>query len=563
MSVDRRRSGSESDSNSNNKVIAWIVSSGAVLSLSGLIILAVGAVLLLAVPDLETAGKVLIVLSGLMITVSTLTHLSEVKNAVIARTGRYAINTLVMVFAFGAILMLLGYISLQNSVRIDLTATKQFTLAPQTLKVLKELKKPVQATVYSDPEQVSQEQIRMQADNFFFEFNKRNKDFTFEFVDPDLKPSLARRDGVKGYPSIVFKVPDSESNPHILTPTSFGETLVLSEQDLVSALLISTGQKQKIVYMLTGHGEKHIDDSDIESEGFGLARAGLVGDNYIVKSLNLKQSESVPDDAAVLIVAGPSSSILMDEREKIEAYLEDSGRAMFLIDDAASSQMNQLLNKWGIHLPKGTIIDESSSANSDPRSPIVRRANYIEGHQITEPLDDTFFIEATGIVDVIERAPEGLPPNPDEINITHIPLAATSLVSCISMKQDDMDCSDPAVLNGPFPIAMAIESVAMVGQKAPRVDIGEEIPTTHIIVFGDSDFASKKYYRSLNNGDFFLNSVDWLTKNYDLISIRAKPHAFRQLVIDPKEFDFIRYSSWFLVPSGIIMLAVIAWWRRR
>ena len=34
MSVDRRRSGSESDSNSNNKVIAWIVSSGAVLSLS-------------------------------------------------------------------------------------------------------------------------------------------------------------------------------------------------------------------------------------------------------------------------------------------------------------------------------------------------------------------------------------------------------------------------------------------------------------------------------------------------------------------------------------------------
>ena len=279
MSVDRRRSGSESDSNSNNKVIAWIVSSGAVLSLSGLIILAVGAVLLLAVPDLETAGKVLIVLSGLMITVSTLTHLSEVKNAVIARTGRYAINTLVMVFAFGAILMLLGYISLQNSVRIDLTATKQFTLAPQTLKVLKELKKPVQATVYSDPEQVSQEQIRMQADNFFFEFNKRNKDFTFEFVDPDLKPSLARRDGVKGYPSIVFKVPDSESNPHILTPTSFGETLVLSEQDLVSALLISTGQKQKIVYMLTGHGEKHIDDSDIESEGFGLARAGLVGDN--------------------------------------------------------------------------------------------------------------------------------------------------------------------------------------------------------------------------------------------------------------------------------------------
>ena len=59
MSVDRRRSNSETDSDSNNKVIGWIVSSGAVLSLSGLVILAVGVLLLLAVPDLETAGKVL------------------------------------------------------------------------------------------------------------------------------------------------------------------------------------------------------------------------------------------------------------------------------------------------------------------------------------------------------------------------------------------------------------------------------------------------------------------------------------------------------------------------
>ena len=563
--MDRRRA-SASDSledKRENKFVKLIVSSGAVLSLSSLVMLSVGFVLLLAVPDLVMAGKVLIVLSGLMLIVSTLTHLPEIKDAVLARTGRYALNTLVMIFAFGAILILLGYISFQNSVRVDLTATRQFTLAPQTLKVLTELSKPVKATVYSDPGVVKHEQIKIQADNFFFEFNKRNKDFTFEFIDPDLKPSLARRDGVKEYPSIVFKVPDSELNPYLLAPTNFGATLVLSEQDLVSALLIATGQKQKIIYMLTGHGEKNIDDSDIESEGFGLAKAGLVGDNYIVKSLNLKQAESVPDDAAALIVAGPKSSILMDERAKIEAYLKDSGRAMFLIDDATSSQMNQLLNKWGVNLPKGSIIDETSSANSDPRSPIVRRSNYLEDHQITRPLDDTFFVEATGILDIIERAPEGLPPNPDEINITHTPLAATSLVSCISLKQDDMDCSDREVINGPFPLAMAIESVAIVGEEAPSLDIGEEIPTTHIIVFGDSDFASNKYYMALNNGDFFLNSVDWLTKNYDLISIRAKPQAFRQLVIDPKEFDFIRYSSWFLVPSGIVMLAVIAWWRRR
>jgi ABC-type uncharacterized transport system involved in gliding motility auxiliary subunit len=83
------------------------------------------------------------------------------------------------------------------------------------------------------------------------------------------------------------------------------------------------------------------------------------------------------------------------------------------------------------------------------------------------------------------------------------------------------------------------------------------------VVIGDSDFASNKYYFAYTNSDLFLNSINWLTKDYALISIRPKPIVFRELVLTRREFNFIRYSSWFLLPSAIAFMALIVWWRNR
>jgi ABC-type uncharacterized transport system involved in gliding motility auxiliary subunit len=540
-----------------------IVDSGPILSLAGAVILAGGLVVWITIRELRGPAQVLISLALLMLLISILTHLPAVRSAVTARTGRYAANTLIMVAALTAILVLVAFISTENSYRLDVTATRQFTLAPQTKKVLGNLKEPVKATLYSSPSDIRQVIIKQQADDFFFEFNHRNRNFTYEFIDPDLKPSQARRDGVTEYPTVVFKALESERNPYLLTPIFFGTDFVLSEQDLVSALLISTGEQQKVVYFTTGHSERDSGDAKEDSNGYGLARQGLLGDNYEVVTLNLLQVEAIPADAAVLIIAGPSGSFLVDERDKIELYLRGGGRAMFLLDDAVNTQLNKFLNKWGVDLPRGNIVDLGSSTTGDPRSPIVRRSAYNRENPITRPLDDTFFTEATGILDIIKRAPAGLPQNPDELNIGLTPLASTSLLSCITTDRDLSDCSGANDIFGPHPIAMVIEAVAPVGEAPPQVSPGEEVKQASIVVFGDSDFASNKYYYALSNSDLFLNSVDWLAQKYDLISIRAKPVAFRQLIIDQKEFDFIRYSSWFLLPTGILLLAGIAWWRRR
>ncbi len=545
------------------KLLTAVSDAGPVLSLSGAVILVAGFVVFLTIPELRGAGQLLMAVAALMMGIAAATNVPALKSAVRARAGRYAANTLIMVAALTAILVLLGYISYENSYRLDVTATRQFTLAPQTEQVLDGLEEPIRATIYSSPTDTRHELIRRQAEDFFFEFNRRNSGFSYDFVDPDLTPAQARRDGVTEYPTIAFSATDSERNPYLVTPQFFGEEFTLAEQDLVSALLIATGEQQKVVYFTTGHSERNTTDASVESDGYGLARAGLLGDNYIVRTLNLREVEEVPEDAAVVIMAGPRNSILKDEREMVERYLLNGGRGLFLIDDAINTQMNTTFAKFGVELPQGTLVDTASSTVADPRSPIIRRSAYNPDHPITRQLDDTFLTDSTGIIDVIERAPEGLPPNPDEINIRQTPLASSSLFSCITQERDANDCSDEDDIAGPFALAVALEAVSIVGEPAPSLEPGQPPTIASMIIFGDSDFAANKFYYALNNSDLFLNSVDWLAQKYDLISIRAKPQAFRLLVIDQREFDFIRYSSWFLLPTGLVLLAGIAWWRRR
>ena len=544
-------------------IATTLVDAALTLSLAGVVVLIGGVVVWLTVPELRTPGLVLIAVALVMLAIPIVTHLRTVRDALTARSGRYAANTIVMVVAFSLILALLGFISFSNSSRIDVTATRQFTLAPQTEKILDEMNQRVNARVYTTPDDARQVRIKRQAEDYLYEFNRRNRDFNYEFIDPDLTPARARQDGISEYPTIVFEAEESDLNPYLLTPFFFGEEFVLSEQDLVSAILISTGEQQKVVYFTTGHRERNTADSEEDSGGYGFARNGLLGDNYAVRTLNLKQVEAVPSDCAVLIIAGPTGSFLVDERDKIEAYLRDGGRAMFLLDDAINPQLNKILNNWGVNLPAGTIVDVGSSVTTDPRSPIIRRADYNQENPITRPLDDSFFTHATGIQDIIERAPQGLPPNPDELNITLTPLASTSIFSCVTTDPDSESCNLEGDLPGPHFLAMVVEALAPVGEAPVQPVLGEEIKTTSIIVFGDSDFASNQFYYALSNSDLFLNSVGWLAQKYDLISIRSKPVAFRQLVIDQREFDFIRYSSWFLLPTGIVLLAGIAWWRRR
>ena len=94
-------------------------------------------------------------------------------------------------------------------------------------------------------------------------------------------------------------------------------------------------------------------------------------------------------------------------------------------------------------------------------------------------------------------------------------------------------------------------------------DLDLRAPLATVALFGDTDFASNRYIEELDNRDLFLNTVNWMTGDESLISIRPREEVFRPLVLTASEYDFIRYLSWFLLPAALAAIAVFTWWRRR
>jgi hypothetical protein len=542
----------------------------AVLSAAALLLAIVGAVALLGgfalwlwADDLRTYGNYLMIAGGVILAVAALFGSVNIREALSGQRGRFAINAILMVAAFTGIVVFVNFISFHNVARADLTASKQFSLALQTAQVLENLNQNVHAVAFFVPERQDQAANQQLADDLMFEFERRSsRMFTYEFIDPESDPSRAELYELSQFPSIVFQAEDSGQAVVLNVPP-------LSEQDLTSMLLIVTGEQQKKVYFVTGHGEKDAINPDPEDgQGFAFAARGVLADSYTVDTLNLAQVGVIPEDAAVLVFPGPSRNMSIQEFDSYDAWLKNGGRAIFLVDPPAPNSVRTLLEPWGIAVGDSTIVDPGSSLFGDIRSPLIQSGHYNLQTNITRDLDTVLLPQSTPIEINVE--PEKVPPW-----VEYIPLARSTVLSW-KTNSPESETFNPAAGDqiGPYNLGVVVHACGIVGEEIDTVlrvagrsrecvsEEGTRGPTT-LAIFGDSDFAGNRYAPYSTNLDFFLNAVNYVAEDYDLISIRPKPFAFRELVVTSQEFDFIRFSSWFLLPAAIGMASIAVWWRRR
>jgi hypothetical protein len=355
---------------------------------------------------------------------------------------------------------------------------------------------------------------------------------------------------ISQFPSVVFEGTESRRRHVVKVPP-------VTEQDFTSALLVvSDPKQQKTVYFLTGHNEKDINDTNPENFAFGLAARGIVGDNYQIRTVNLFRERKMPEDVAVLVIAGPTQDLLTDEVPILEEWLIKGGRALFLLDPNPPKSFANILAKWGVVYQQGAVVDLSSSVANDPRTPLIQRAQY-QASPITQPLDATFFPAAggTAILENYIKDPRKQPPW-----VQYGPFIATSGRSWLTKNANSNEFDPAQDIQGPVALAMAVTASSTI-DKEPASPAPET--PTRLVVITDSDFAANKYFHAYSNGDLLVNSVNWLAQDFSLISIRPKPVVFRQLVMTRAEFNAIRYASWFLLPGVIGLAGLVAWWRRR
>lgn len=532
---------------------------GVALTVIGAAAMLFGVVLVLFIPELRGAGYLVIVIGGFLFLGTLLISFQAVWESLTGRRGRYGTNTLVMIVTFIALAALVFIVVDRNAVRWDTTATQQFSLAPQTLEILGGLVEPVQATAFFVPGNPSQEPYRIPAENQLSEFRHRSDGrFDYRFIDPDRNLTLATQYGVTQYPTIVFEGMDSGRIYRLTAP-------LFEERDFTSALLISTGVERKRVYYITGHGERTFQDVAPDShEGFGFAVTGLATDNYEVLSLSLSQNPDVlqdPESAdfpTAIIIAGPELELPEEHSQLIHQYLRNGGRLLLLLEPDPPESFVELLGKWGVAVDGGTIVDLASHVSPEPLTPLITRAQYDPFQLgqpavtvITGPLDETYFPGATALTPFY-------PPEEMPATIRPFALAGTTVLSCITTDPDVTTCPDGGFGNI-LVLAMAIQAVAPLNED-PNPDALRE---TRIVVFGDTDFATNFHLNSVSNRDLLLNSVNWLTEDISLASVRPKALAFRRLVVTTREMQLIRGMGWLVLPIMMTVLAGVAWWRRR
>ena len=541
-----------------------------VCAAAGIIGVIAGVTFYLTIPQIENFSLSVLIIGLSLLFLALAFSARSVGAFMLGRQGRYGANILIMSAAFLVIAILVNFLLFRNTLRVDATSTRIFTLSPQAVSVLDSLEGPVQATLFYDPSSPREQFQAEQTSDLLNELSRRTNKLTYRLEDPDLNPSLASRYGVVTYPSLVFE--DLTNNRlQELRCIPGPECRNYSEQELIASILLVTGQEQKRVYFLTGHKEKglSVETTSVQlgDEGYDLAIGGMRRDNYAVGFLNLLETGKIPEDTAVLVVAGPQQDLTADEKQAIFEYLKrgvvrkdgtvTGARLLGLFDPETPESFADLLTNWGIDLGYYPIADIFSSVAEEPLTPIVQRSNqqYIsrEGVPITEQLNTNIFPGATA-VDITVSDPVDVPSYIDLYRM---------IVSTPSWMETDPE----EVQFNPDEEQMSVWSYATVVQALGTfteepADLGNP-PPAKFVIFGDSDFAKNRFYASFDNADLLLNSVNWLAEDYNLISIRPKIIPFRELVVTTGERDFIKWSSWFLPPAVMVLVGFYVWWRRR
>ncbi len=113
-----------------------------------------------------------------------------------ARLGTLSAASILVVLG---ILVGINYISSREHKRWDLTVGGEFTLAPQTIKILKDLKSPLKVTVFAKETDFPTYRDKLSEDQY------ASKSVSVAYVDPDKSPALARQLQIQSYGTVAIQ----------------------------------------------------------------------------------------------------------------------------------------------------------------------------------------------------------------------------------------------------------------------------------------------------------------------------------------------------------------------
>jgi ABC-type uncharacterized transport system involved in gliding motility auxiliary subunit len=451
-----------------------------------------------------------------------------------ARQTRYAAYAASYILIVIAAIVVANILADRYNKSYDATSNKRYSLSEQTAKIVRGLKQPATITYFN------QSTSFREGKDLLDEYANLSPKVHVDYVDPDKNPQIAREDGVRNLGTAVVQVGAKKD-----------EAKSMTEEGITGALIRDLKSSTRTVCFTTGSGEHQLDDS--AREGLSHFKESLSKDDYETKTVDLLQKAELPSDCTTLIVAGPTKNYEQPEVDAIKKYVENGGRAFFLLDPplrlghtsiADNDALTGLLQSWGVTLDKDLILDLNPVGQLFGLGPQVALVT----HYSSQPIVDDMKGTATGFP--LSRSMEIK--NTDKTSVQKLFDSSSSSFATDNLSSPAVDANNPKNRKGPLTIA-----------AAGTYNTGNEKSQGRFVVVGSSLWIANQFVDFNGNDDLALNAVNWLSSDEDLISIRPKPPEDRRITMTRAQLSWVRATSQFLLPGIVVIIGIGVWWKRR
>jgi ABC-type uncharacterized transport system involved in gliding motility auxiliary subunit len=450
-----------------------------------------------------------------------------------ARQTKFALYATIYTLIVVAVVGTVNFLAQRYNKTIDATSNKKFTLSDQTIKIAKNLKDPVEITYWDQPTKFQG------AHDLLDRYKNLSPKIDVQYMDTDKKRTQAIAAGVKTLGTVFVKVGNKQQ-----------EAKSVSEEEITGAMVRAMKGGERMACFVLGSGEHGI--TDTERNGYSGVKDLLEKSNYKTETLKLLEKPEIPNTCTVLIVGGPQHDYIQPEATAIKNYVENGGRALIMVDPPLKlgrmeTDENQtlvtVLNSWGISPDKDLVLDTSGVGQLFGLGPEFPLVTSYESHAIVREMKET---------------PSGFPiarslqvKNGDKTTVEKLFSTGDNSFATLNLTSPEIK---PSATDKKGPLVLG---------AAGTYNSGKEGGNGRFVVVGNSGWIANGFLRFNGNRDLFLNMMNWLSSDEDLISIRPKEPEDRRLNMTTRQMSMVFYESVIFLPLLIVMAGVGVWWRRR
>lgn len=439
--------------------------------------------------------------------------------------------------------------------KYDISEQKLFTTGEQTAEVLEKLDEDI--TLYLIAQQGGEDTTLLE---LLDRYEGLSDHITVDTIDPVLYPNFVSQYTDENLSENSILVVGQERSRAVDYYDIYGYSIDYStysssldsfdgEGQITSAIDYVTADEIPVLYTLEGHDEATLSTSLTES---------VEKENIEIRSLSLLTSESVPEDAEILLIYGPLSDISAEEKDKITAYLDQGGQVIYLrgYTDQDTPNLDALLKEYGISVTEGTVM-EGSSDHYLPNYPyyLLPDINYSD---YTSDVSSRYVLLpfSQGMTQVMSETEA----EESDTGLNYESLLTTSdqAYSKANMDSQNLEMEEGDIA-GPFDLGVVVTKTIN-GEEDT-----EDSREAKLVVFASETLLDGQTDAMVSGGNsaLFMNVVSQLADHESTVSIEAKSMAVTYLTVTAGSAIFWGLLTVLILPLFLLILGGVIWFQRR